>query len=113
MKNPGKFQALREHSMTSRSKVALVTGSGKRRVGWHVAEALAARGYALAIHYCTSAVEAAETVESLHSRGIEAAGFQADLTDERNVVSLIDQVQSRFGGIDVLVNCAAVWKSKR
>jgi hypothetical protein len=28
----------------SRTKVALVTGSGKRRVGWHVAEALAARG---------------------------------------------------------------------
>ena len=31
--------------------VALVTGSGKRRVGWHVADALAARGYALVLHY--------------------------------------------------------------
>jgi pteridine reductase len=39
----------------SHSKVALVTGSGKRRIGRHVADALAARGYALAIHYCSSA----------------------------------------------------------
>jgi len=34
----------------SLAKVALVTGSSKRRVGWHVANALAAQGYALAIH---------------------------------------------------------------
>jgi pteridine reductase len=26
---------------------------------------------------------------------------------------LIDQVRSQFGGLDVLVNCAAVWQSKR
>ena len=38
--------------------VALVTGSGKRRVGWHIAEALAARGYTLAVHYHSSAAEA-------------------------------------------------------
>src|SRR5262245_27382682 len=44
------------------TKVALVTGSGKRRVGWHVANALASRGYALAIHYHHSAAEATETV---------------------------------------------------
>jgi pteridine reductase len=97
----------------ARSRVALVTGSGKRRVGWHVAEALAARGYALAIHYHSSAAEAAETVASLHDRGIEAIGMQADLTDERSVISAIEQLQSRLGGIDVLVNCAATWKSMR
>src|SRR6266853_637346 len=37
--------------------VALVTGSGKKRVGWYVADALAERGYALAIHYRTSAAD--------------------------------------------------------
>ncbi len=97
----------------ARSRVALVTGSGKRRIGWHVAEALAARGYTLAIHYHNSAAEAAETVESLRARGVEAVGFQADLTDEDVVRALVDRVLSRFGGIDVLVNCAAAWKSKR
>lgn len=94
-------------------KVALVTGSGARRVGWHVAEALAGRGYALAIHYRSSAREAAENVQQLQERGIEAAAFQADLTDEQAVQSLIQRTLARFGRLDVLVNCAAAWKSKR
>jgi pteridine reductase len=102
-----------EETFMSRSRVALVTGSGKRRVGWHVAEALAARGHALAIHYRSSAAEAAETVETFRSRGVEAIGVQADLTDERSVGSLIQQMLSHFGRLDVLVNCAAAWKSKR
>jgi pteridine reductase len=95
------------------SLVALVTGSGKRRVGWHVAEALAARGYALAIHYRSSAAVAAESVAELHSRGTEAVGLQADLTDEQAVRSLIGQTVDRFGRLDVLVNCAATWSSKK
>jgi pteridine reductase len=94
------------------SQVALVTGSGKRRVGWHVADALAERGYALAIHYHTSAAEAAATVDQFRSRGIDAEGFQADLTDEKAVHALIDQMLARFGRLDVLVNCAAAWRSK-
>jgi pteridine reductase len=98
--------------MTDR-KVALVTGSGKRRVGWHVADALAGRGYALAIHYRTSAAEAGETIAHLQSRGIEAAAFQADLTDEQAVAALVRATQARFGRLDVLVNTAAIWKSKR
>jgi pteridine reductase len=97
----------------SRTKVALVTGSGKRRLGWHVANALAARGYALAVHYRSSASEAAEAVEHFRGQGVEAVGFQADLTDEKAVRSLMDQVLARFGRIDALVNCAADWHGKR
>jgi pteridine reductase len=95
------------------SKVALVTGSGKRRVGWHVALALAQRGYSLAVHYHTSAAEAAEAVEAFRAHGVEAFAFPADLTDERSVRALIEQTLARFGRLDVLVNCAAGWKSKK
>ncbi len=93
--------------------VALVTGSGKRRVGWHVADALAGRGFAIAVHYRNSAVEASETVTQLRNRGVEAECFQADLSDEQAVHSLVAQVHSRFGRLDVLVNCAAIWERKR
>jgi pteridine reductase len=93
--------------------VALVTGSGKRRVGWHVADALAARGFALAIHYRSSAAEAAEAVNAFRSRGVQAVALQADLTDEQTVGRLVDATLTHFGRIDALVNCAAVWKSKR
>ncbi len=96
----------------STTPVALVTGSGKRRIGWHVARALAERGYALALHYYTSASEAAESVAAFAGRGLPAVAFQADLTDERAVASLVAQTLDRFGRLDVLVNCAAVWTSK-
>ena len=98
--------------MTTR-RVALVTGSGKRRVGWHVADALARRGYALAVHYRTSAAEAAETIATLREHGGDAFGFQADLADESAVRSMVGGVLDRFGRIDALVNCAAAWKKKR
>lgn len=97
----------------ARTTVAVVTGSGKRRVGWHVAEALAARGYALIVHYNHSVTEAAETVAAFQARGVEAVAFQADLTDEHSVHGLIDSILARFGRLDVLVNCAAAWHAKK
>jgi len=95
------------------TQVALVTGSGKRRVGSVVADALARRGYAVAVHYRTSAAEAAETVGALRKHGVEVEPFAADLTDEQAVRQMVRQVLDRFGRIDVLVNCAAIWQRKR
>ena len=94
-------------------QVALVTGSGKRRVGWYVADSLARRGYALAIHYHTSATEAAATVAALRQHGVEADAFAADLGDEGGVAALVRAVLARFGRVDALVNCAAIWQRKR
>src|SRR5262249_49365788 len=94
-------------------KVALVTGSGKRRVGWHVAEALARRGYHIGVHYHTSAAEAAQTVEHLKQLGVEAIPLRADLTDDAAVRGVVDQTLKHFGRLDVLVNCAAAYRSKR
>ena len=94
-------------------KIALVTGSGKRRVGSYVADALAQRGYGLAIHYRSSAAEANEAVARYRDQGVNAVALQADLTDEKAVQALVEQTISHFGRLDVLVNCAAVWESKR
>lgn len=94
-------------------KVALVTGSGKRRVGSHVAAALAARGYALVVHYRSSATEAAESVAAFQAQGTPALAVQADLTDERSVQGLIARSLDQYGRLDVLVNCAAVWGRKK
>jgi pteridine reductase len=94
-------------------KIALVTGSGKRRIGWHVADALARRGFDLALHYRTSAAEAAEAVVAFRAHGIEAFAFQADLSDGSAAKALVAAAAARFGRLDVLVNCAAVWQRKR
>jgi pteridine reductase len=94
-------------------RVALVTGSGKRRLGSFVAHALADRGYALVVHYRTSVTEANETVVEFRARGVEAIAVPADLTDETAVRSLFQTTLDRFGRIDVLVNCAAIWQARR
>ncbi|MDN3720882.1 hypothetical protein QW131_20855 [Roseibium salinum] len=53
------------------AKIALVTGAGKR-VGWAIASGLAARGYALGLHYNSSAAGAGELCEEIRSSGGEA-----------------------------------------
>jgi pteridine reductase len=93
--------------------VALVTGSGKRRVGSVVADALARRGYDVAIHFRTSAAEAEDTVASLQRHGVRVVAFQADLTQAEEVSTMMRRVLAEFGRLDILVNSAAAWRSKR
>ncbi len=89
--------------------VALVTGSGSKRVGQVVARALAERGYAVALHANRSLQEAEQTAAEWTALGLTAVAFQADLTEEAQVVRLIGEVHKRFGRLDVLVNAAAIW----
>ncbi len=95
------------------NKVALVTGSGAKRVGNSVALHLAQAGYDIAVHYRSSADEAKSTVAELKKCGVRAEAFAADITDEAAVKKLVEQVCHSFSTIDVLVNCAAVWQNKR
>jgi pteridine reductase len=96
----------------STTKVALITGSGKRRVGNAVATALADRGYSIALHYNRSAEEARQTVAQLEQKGVRAAAFQADVAREADVERLFGETLAFFGRLDVLVTAAAVWQSK-
>jgi pteridine reductase len=65
------------------------------------------------IHYNTSAADAQLAAEQFGARGIKAVAIGADLANEQQVKNLIVQTRERFGRIDVLVNCAAAWRSKR
>jgi len=94
-------------------RVALITGSGKRRLGWYIAEALAQRGYSLIIHYHTSVKEAQDAGEYFRSLGVGGLVVQADLTVEKAARGMIQAALHHFGRLDVLVNCVSMWKSKR
>jgi pteridine reductase len=94
-------------------RVALVTGSGKKRLGWHIAQALAGRGYALALHYHHSTQEAHDSAATLQARGTAVLCVQADVSDEGAVEAMVRQVVSHFGRLDVLVNGAGVWPARR
>jgi pteridine reductase len=94
------------------NRTALVTGSGKKRVGAAVAGALAAHGFHIAVHYRTSKAEAESTCADLRTAGVRAEPFAADLASEADVKSLVTRVRQSFGTIDVLVNTAAIWERK-
>ena len=97
---------------TTAHKVALITGSGKRRIGNVIAEALAQRGFDIVLHYNRSATEAQENAARLRNHGVEAVAYQANVADEEQVGCLFGSVMERFGRLDVLVTAAAVWDPK-
>lgn len=88
-------------------RIALVTGAG-RRVGQAIALALGARGMKVAVHYNGSASGADETVQQLASEGATGRAFHADLSSPDGPKLLVDEVSASFGGLDVLVNSAAI-----
>lgn len=92
-----------------RYRVALVTGSGKRRVGFEVARLLGQAGFRVILHYRSSHVEAEESVELLASEGIAVEALQADLTNEVETGNLVARTRERHGRIDALVTCASRW----
>src|SRR5580704_7072447 len=88
-------------------RVTLVTGAA-HRVGRAIAVALAARGARVAVHYHGAQEEADTTIQQLKSAGVEAQGFQTDLTDVGTLDPLIANVTRHFGALDLLVNSAAI-----
>ena len=93
--------------MTKERSVALITGAG-HRLGRAFALALAERGSAIAVHFNSSEGMAKETVDAITSRGGEARLFRCDLTDSAGPEALVDRVVAEMGGLDILVNSAAV-----
>jgi pteridine reductase len=96
----------------SERRVAWVTGSGSKRVGRAVAEAFAARGYAVVLHARSSLEEARAAAAKFETQGTPALVVAGDLADEATVERSVAEILARFGRLDVLVNCAAIWKSK-
>jgi NAD(P)-dependent dehydrogenase (short-subunit alcohol dehydrogenase family) len=94
-------------SQPLQGKVALVTG-GSRGLGAATARSLADSGADVAITYIRSTGKAAEVVKELEDRGVHAAAFQVDQADTAQAPRLIDDVMARFGGLDILVNNAAI-----
>ena len=95
--------------MDLRGRVALVTGAGIR-VGRALAVALGAEGMRVAVHYHASDTGARETARLIERAGGKASLVSADLTADA-AARLIDEVVRLLGGLDVLVNSAAVMEN--
>ena len=82
--------------------VALVTGAS-RGLGAEIARRLAADGFAVAVNYAASADAARGVVADVRAGGGLDEVFQADVTDEAQVVALLSGVRAALGPVAVLV----------
>lgn len=89
-------------------KSALITG-GSRGLGLQMAEALGEMGARVAI--CSRKADELEAGRKhLAGLGIEVFAAPNDLSDFAGIPSLVDEVMTTFGGIDILINNAgATW----
>jgi NAD(P)-dependent dehydrogenase (short-subunit alcohol dehydrogenase family) len=88
--------------------VAIVTGSG-RRLGKHIAVALAESGFDIVVTYKTSEEGARETKRSVEALGRRAFSVQADITVATDVERLVSQSMDKYHRIDTLVNNAGIF----
>jgi len=89
------------------SKIMLVTGGG-RGIGASVCRLAAARGYAVAINYTSNDKAAHALVAEIKEQGGKAIKVQADVSFEREVERMFQQVDAELGTLDVLVNNAGI-----
>lgn len=93
--------------MQLHGRAALVTGAG-RRVGRAIAVGLGGRGMRVAVHFHGSQAGAVETARLVSQAGGDAVLVRADLSDPDAPHGLATDAAQRLGGLDVLVNSAAV-----
>jgi 3-oxoacyl-[acyl-carrier protein] reductase len=91
---------------TLQDRLVLVTGA-YRGIGAACALALAEAGARVA---CADIRKPDETLAALRPRGNGSAhaALVCDVSDERSVDALFEDLRRRFGGLDVLVHCAGV-----
>ena len=88
-------------------RVALVTGAS-RNIGRAIALALAEAGAAVSINTRSSRAEAEGVAAAITASGGRAAVSVADVADQAQVARMVAETAARFGGIDILVNNAAI-----
>lgn len=88
-------------------KRALVTGASSG-IGEAVARALAAAGAKVAVHYRTHPESAEALVASIKAADGEAMALQGDVAKPDDVARVFQQMDAKWGGIDILINNAGI-----
>ncbi len=88
----------------------MITGAAKR-LGRATALALAGEGANVVVHYNRSANAAETAAEEIRAAGAAAWTLQADLSDPREVDSLMPRAIEAAGQIDILINNASIFQA--
>jgi 3-oxoacyl-[acyl-carrier protein] reductase len=88
-------------------RVAIVTGGGGG-LGEGICSALAAAGAAVAA-VDVAREEAERVAEQISSNGARCIALEADVSERRSTQKMIEDVVGELGGVDILVNNAAIY----
>ena len=88
------------------NKIALVTGSG-RGIGRAIALHFAKHGADVVINFFRNRAPAEETAREVEKLGRRALLVKADVGDLDDLNRMFDEIQSGFGGLDILIHNAA------
>lgn len=90
------------------NKVVLVTG-GAQGIGKAIVLELAKNHYDVVINYLTSSKAAALLEEEIKKNyDVRVMTIQADVSKEEEVDAMISLIEEKWGGVDILINNAAV-----
>jgi len=92
--------------MSLSGKVALITG-GSRGIGRAITLKLAAEGADVVINYFRKKSAAELTAQEARDRGVAACVIKANVGEPERIDSMFDEVEERFGRLDILINNAA------
>src|SRR5262245_16158511 len=92
-------------------KVAIVTGAG-RNIGRAIALTLAEGGAAVVVNARSNRSEAEAVARDIEAAGGKALVHIGDVADPKSVQAMADTAIKQFGGIDILVNNAALRREK-
>jgi 3-oxoacyl-[acyl-carrier protein] reductase len=92
-------------------KVAIVTGAG-RNIGRAIALALAEGGASVVVNARSNRAEAEAVAHEIVSIGGKALVHVGDVADAAAVQAMADAAVKKFGGIDILINNAALRREK-
>ncbi len=90
-------------------KVALITG-GSRGIGESIVLQYAKEGADIAFTYVSSAEKAEAVVNAAEKFGVKVMAYKSDASDYNQAESLINDIISVFGKIDILINNAGITK---
>lgn len=90
-------------------KTALITGASKG-IGRGIANSYAAQGANIAFTYLSSVEKGQALEQELQAAGVKAKGYRSDASDFNAAETLINQVVSDFGSLDILINNAGITK---
>ena len=89
-------------------QVVVVTGSGSPKgIGKTIAKTFARQGAQLIITDM-NAQGVKDVVEEIQAEGGKAYGIVSNITDEKSVQDMVDEIVEKFGRLDVLVNNAGI-----